>query len=78
MEIHGIHANNTWKVQLMIVINFMSSKDTKKEKGMHSKSDNSDKIIKELFFVSIPSRYQIKIAIFFLIVLIYFTKNVIK
>ena len=34
MEIHGIHANNTWKVQLMIVINFISSKDTNEEKGM--------------------------------------------
>ena len=29
-----------WKTQLTIAINFISSKDTDKERVMHSKSDN--------------------------------------
>ena len=47
----------TWKIQLIIAINFISSKDIDEEHAMHSKSDNIeiltcdkvDKAIKELF-----------------------------
>ena len=47
----------TWKIQLKLAINFMSSKDTNKEHLIHSKSfniettihDKADQVIAELF-----------------------------
>ena len=47
----------TWKSQLTIAINFISSKDTDEERVMHSKSnsieiminDKADKVIEKLF-----------------------------
>ena len=56
---------DTWKIQLTIAINFISSKDAKREHAMHSNSGNinftpySDAIdvIDELF-ESLHSKYQ--------------------
>ena len=57
---------DTWKIQLPIEIDFISSKDNDKEGAIHSKSDNiefmiynnADEIIEE-FFESLLNRYQI-------------------
>ena len=56
----------SWKSQLTIAFNFISSKDSDKERTMHSKSDyievmtydNLGKIIEELFDLLL-SRYHI-------------------
>ena len=56
---------DTWKIQLTIANNFISSIDNDEERIMHSKSDNidtmindeADEVIKELF-VSLKNRYQ--------------------
>ena len=56
----------TWKIQLTIAINFISSIDNDEERVMHSKSDNlevmvndgADKVTTELFDL-LKSRYQI-------------------
>ena len=62
----NLHKSGTWKVQLTIAINFISSKDVDEEQVMHSKKDNIefttydnandivDKLSESLF-----SRYQI-------------------
>ena len=52
-----IQKSGTWKVQLTIVINFISSKDINEEQLMHSKSDNieimtydsTNEVIEEIF-----------------------------
>ena len=57
--------SDTWKSQLTIAINFISSKDTEEERVMHSNSDNikftsyndANEVINELF-ESLPSKYQ--------------------
>ena len=57
------------KIQLTIIINFISSKDDDEERVMHSKSnnielmshDNANEVINELF-ESFPSRYQVKLS----------------
>ena len=36
----NLNKSDTWKIQLTIVINFMSPKDGKEERVMHSKSNN--------------------------------------
>ena len=51
--INDLKKSDTGKLQLTIVINFISSKDTGEEHVMHSKSDNieimiSDKVIKQM------------------------------
>ena len=51
--INDLIKSDTGKLQLTIVINFISSKDTGEEHVMHSKSDNieimiSDKVIKQM------------------------------
>ena len=51
--INDLKKSDTGKLQLRIVINFISSKDTGEEHVMHSKSDNieimiSDKVIKQM------------------------------
>ena len=57
---------DTWKIQLTIAINFMSSEDNDEERAVHSKSDNieimfndkSDEVIEEFFqLLSIMSRW---------------------
>ena len=56
----------TWKIQLTIAINFISSIDNDEERVMHSKGDNlevmvndgADKVTTELFDL-LKSRYQI-------------------
>ena len=61
-----LQKSGTWKVQLAIAINFISSKDVPEEHVMHSKSDNielmtydnANYIVNELFFKSRLSRYQ--------------------
>ena len=57
--------SDTWKIQLTIANNFISSLDNDEERAMHSKSDNIenmindevDEVIKELFD-SFGNRYQ--------------------
>ena len=56
-----LQKSDTWKIQLTIVINFISSTDVNEEGAMHSKSalnDNANGIVNELF-ESLLSRYQI-------------------
>ena len=56
---------DTWKIQIIIAINFISSKDAKEECVMHSRSDymeftsynDADEVADELF-ESFLSRYQ--------------------
>ena len=64
--INVLKQSDTWKIQLTITINFISSKDDNNEGCvMHSKSDNieiiisneTDKIIEKLFN-SLKNRYQ--------------------
>ena len=55
-----------WKIQSTKAISFISTKDTDKERVIHTKSDNietmiidkSDEVIEELFHSLMP-RYQI-------------------
>ena len=57
---------DTWKIQLIIAINFNSHNDTDEEHAMHTMSDNieimfkdkADEIIEDAFQSSV-SRYQI-------------------
>ena len=63
---NNLKTSDTWKIQLTIAINFISSKGNDEECVMHSKShniemminDRADKVIEELF-QSLLSRYQI-------------------
>ena len=58
--------SDTWKIQLTIAINFISSKNVDEGRVMHSKSDNikfmpyhnANEVVNELF-ESLLSRYQI-------------------
>ena len=58
--------SDTWKIQLKIPINLISSKGAEKERVMHSRSnniefmsyDNANEVVNELF-ESLRSRYQI-------------------
>ena len=60
-----IQNSDTWKIQLTIAINFISSKDAKEEHVMYSKSNNikftsyndADEVVDELFG-SLRSRNQ--------------------
>ena len=36
---NNLKKNSTWKIQLMIAVNFLSSKDTDEELVIHSKID---------------------------------------
>ena len=64
----NIQEIDTWKIQLAIAINFISSKDVDKERIMHLKNDNiefmsydnANEIANELF-KSLLSRYQISL-----------------
>ena len=66
-NINNLKKSHIWKIQSMISINFMSSKDTDEDRLMHSESDiteimisdKEDKIIEE-FFQSLLSRYQVR------------------
>ena len=59
---------DTWKIQLAIVINFISSKDAEKEHVMHLKKDNikftsyddANEVVDELS-ESLHSRYQVSL-----------------
>ena len=59
----NLQRSDTGKIQFIIAINFISSKDTDEERTMHSEYnnievmtyDNRDEVIEELF----DSRYQI-------------------
>ena len=42
---HHLKKSDTWKIQLIIAINFVSSKDTDEEREIHSKSDYIDIMI---------------------------------
>ena len=62
----NLQKSDTWKIQLIIAINFISSKDVDEERVIRSKSnniefmsyDNSNEVFNELF-ESLISRYQI-------------------
>ena len=64
--INNLKKSDTWKSQLTIAINFISSKDTDEERVVHLTSDNikiknyvkADEVIRELF-ESFLSRNQI-------------------
>ena len=65
-DINYLKQSDTWKMELTITINFISSKDdNNEERVMHSKSDSieimisdeADEIIKNLFD-SLKNRYQ--------------------
>ena len=66
--IHDLKKSDTWKSQLTIAINFISSKYNDEERVIHSKTDNikfmiydkADKVIGELF-QSLLSRYHIRL-----------------
>ena len=63
--INNLKKSDTWKIQLTIAINFISSIDNDEECVMHSKSDNikimindkTNQVIK-LLFDSLKNRYQ--------------------
>ena len=63
--INNLKKSDTWKIQLTIANNFISSIDNDEKCVMHSKSDNieimindeADEVIKELFD-SLKNRYQ--------------------
>ena len=63
--INNLKKSDTWKIQLTIANNFISSIDNDEERVMHSKSDNieimindeADEVIKELFD-SLKDNYQ--------------------
>ena len=38
--ITDLQNSDTWKIQLKIAVNFISSKDSEEERIMHSRSDN--------------------------------------
>ena len=61
-----LQISGTWKIQLTIAINFISSEDINQEQTTHSKSDNIEVVtygdaneIIEKLFDSLLSRYQI-------------------
>ena len=62
----NLQKSDTWKIQLTIPFNFISSKDVDEERVMHSKwnnitfmlYDNAKEVVNELF-ESLLSRYQI-------------------
>ena len=62
--VNNLKKSETWKIQLTIANNFISSLDNDEERVMHSKSDieimisdEADEVIKELFD-SLKNRYQ--------------------
>ena len=62
----NLQKSDTWRIQLTIAINFISSKDVDEERVMYSKSDNTEFIsydntneVVNQFFESLPSKYQI-------------------
>ena len=64
--INNLQKSDTWKIQLTIAINFISSKDVDEEHVRHSKSDNVEFMlyndVNEVFnelFESLLSRYKI-------------------
>ena len=62
--INHLKKSNTWKIQLSMTTNFISSKGNDKERVMHSKSNNieiivNDKVDEVKNFESLPSRFQI-------------------
>ena len=65
--INNLKKSDTWKIQLTVAINFISSKDTDEEHVMHSKSDNVEFMIYDNvhqvieLFESLLNRYQIKL-----------------
>ena len=64
-NINNLDKSDTWKIQLIIANNFISSIDNDEERVMHSKNDNTeiilndeaDKVIKEVLD-SLKNRYQ--------------------
>ena len=63
---NNLKTSDTWKIQLTIAINFISSKDNDEERVMYSKShniemminDRAEEVIEEIF-QSLRSIYQV-------------------
>ena len=63
--INDLQSSDTWKIQLTIAINFISSKDSEKQRDMHSRSDSikltsyidANEVVDQLF-KPLRSRYQ--------------------
>ena len=61
----NLQNSDTWKTQLTIAINFISSKDAEEERVLHSRRENikftsyndANEVVDELFW-SLRSRYQ--------------------
>ena len=61
----NLQKSDTWKIQLTIAINFISSKDVDEKRVIHSKSDdielmscdNANEVVNKLF-EALLSRYQ--------------------
>ena len=60
-----LQSSGIWKIQLIIAINFISSKDSEEERVMHSSSDNikfttysNANDVTENLFKSLPSKHQ--------------------
>ena len=51
--INDLKTSDTWKIQLTIAVNFVSSKDTEEEHAMHSKRDKIEIMTKDYFFLDI-------------------------
>ena len=66
--INNLKQYDTWKVQLTMAINFISSKEYDEEHVMHSKKgnigfmiyDNADEVFEELFEL-LFNRYQVEL-----------------
>ena len=67
---NNLQNSDTWKIQLAIAINFISSKDVDEERVIHSKIDNVEfrlyhnvnQVVNELF-ESLFSSYQIGLEV---------------
>ena len=64
----NLKSSDTWKIQLTIAINFISSKDAEEKRVMHSRSSNitlisyndANEVVDELF-QSLRSRHQVNL-----------------
>ena len=55
---NNLKNSDTWKIQLTIAINFISSKDNDKEQVMHSKSDNIEIMINDKVYEFIEKPFE--------------------
>ena len=88
--LNNIENSNTWKTQLTVAINFISSKNKDEERVVHSKSDNIEIMINDkadedvkndlillLKNIQLGSKHQWEVVISSLILIIYYIINAI-